>query len=51
MSQQDDKIAAQILEAVEVSEQIKVELAQAKAQNDYLAQIVTKIEKVVLGSR
>lgn len=51
MTQQDDDMQAQLLEAMEVSGKIKVELAQAKAQNDYLEKIVKKLEQVVLGSR
>jgi hypothetical protein len=48
---QDDDLQKQILEAMEVSGKIKTELAQIKAQNDYLEKIVNKLEQVVLGSR
>ncbi len=51
MSQTNEDIQKQLLEVMEVSAKIKTELAQAKAQNDYLEKIVNKLEQVVLGSR
>lgn len=47
----DDNIQEELLEANLLASKIKTELAQSKAQNDYLEKIVKKMEQVVLGGR
>lgn len=46
-----NNIQKQLLEAMDVSGKMKVELKQVKVQNDYLEGIINRMEQIVLGGR